>query len=137
MPNPPMAPAAYFVDAVYKIPKYNEAGYIESLLDICYREHVNLLIPLYEPELPKLNERRQEFQQRNTFILLSNQDTIRICSDKVETYQFFKKIGVNTPYTWGINDLPRYPFHMKNQFSDKLWRILNEAGIRFIKKNIK
>ena len=98
--DPHLAPAGYFVDTVFQVPRVSEAGYVDTLLEICHRERVNLLIPLFEPEFLLLDERRQEFESKGTFMLLSNRQVIETCKDKLLTYHFFQANGVRTPLSW-------------------------------------
>lgn len=104
--NPSLASAAYFVDEVFTVPRVSGAGYVASLLDICQKEQVDVLIPLFEPEFVILDEHRQEFLDGGTLLLLSNVNTLQICSDKFNTYNFFTENGVNTPATWLASNLP-------------------------------
>lgn len=113
---PSLAPASYFVDRCFKVPKAKEEGYVDSLLAICEAEKVDLLIPLFEPEFLLLDARRFEFARINTCLLLSERRVIETCSDKFKTYQFFINNGIKTPYTWLQEALPemiRYPLFIK------------------------
>jgi carbamoyl-phosphate synthase large subunit len=103
--NPLLASAGYFVDEVFSVPRVSEAGYIEALLEICKREKIDVLVPLFEPEFPILDKQRQAFLDCGTFILLSNKDALQICSDKFNTYKFFVENGVKTPKTLLASDL--------------------------------
>lgn len=97
--NPQLAPAGHFVDAVFRIPRVSESGYINGLLEICRKEKVNLLIPLYEPEFFTLDRHRHQFKKLGTILLLSRNETLKICADKLETYQYFISHEINTPKT--------------------------------------
>ena len=103
--NPKLAPAGHFVDAVFQIPKVNETGYLNALLQICRKERVKLLIPLYEPEFTILDRNRNQFTKQGTTLLLSPTETLKICADKLETYRFFIDHGINTPKTWPVTKL--------------------------------
>ena len=106
--NPELAPAGHFMDAVFKIPRVNESGYLNALLAICRREKVNLLIPLYEPEFLILDQQRGQFKQRGTILLLSPTATLKTCADKLETARFFSDYKINTPKTWLAKEKPVY-----------------------------
>lgn len=98
--NPQMASAAYFVDQVFSVPRVNEAGYVEALLEICQMEKVDVIVPLFEPEFATLDEQRQDFLDQGTFVLLSNRNALKTCNDKLNTYTFFTENDVKTPTTW-------------------------------------
>ena len=82
-------PAKHFVDAFYQIPRCREDGYIDTLLDICKKEKIDLLIPLFELEFPYLNEARKQFEELGVKLILSEKSVIDICSDKMQTAKFF------------------------------------------------
>jgi carbamoyl-phosphate synthase large subunit len=114
--NPPLAPAKNFVDAIFQAPRVNEAGYLKALLEICRKEKVNLLIPLYEPEFLILAKQRDQFKKLGTTLLLSGADTLKTCSDKLETHRFFNEFAINTPKTWPIMEKPisdQFPLFVK------------------------
>lgn len=107
--EPKFAPAAYFADKVFKVPRASETGYVDNLLTICAQEQVNLLVPLFEPEFMLLDERRQEFAACGTCLLLSNRKVIETCKDKLETFRFFRDVGIRTPLSWLPDQLPEQP----------------------------
>jgi carbamoyl-phosphate synthase large subunit len=98
--DPTLSPAAHVLDKIYPVPAWNDPSFFDSLLQICSREKVNLLIPLYEPEFNLLSSHREDFKAAGTTLLLSNQDVIDICKDKYQTFRFFNQTGVKTPQTW-------------------------------------
>ncbi len=104
--DPMFASAGYFVDKVFPVPRFNEAEYVRSLLEICKTEKVDILLPLFEPEFPILDEQRQAFLEFGTFVLLSNKNALQICNDKFNTFKFFTESGVKTPPTWVTSALP-------------------------------
>lgn len=109
--NPPLSPAGHFVDAIFQVPRVNEAGYLKALLQICRMEKVNLLVPLYEPEFLILDQQRDQFKKLGTILLLSSTDTLKTCSDKLEIYRFFNEFAINTPKTRLVMEKP-----ISNQF---------------------
>jgi carbamoyl-phosphate synthase large subunit len=114
--NPQLAVAGYFVDDVFSVPRINDEGYIEALLTICRMEKVDILVPLFEPEFLILDEHRQAFRDLGTFLLLSNQNILQICSNKYTTYNFFIDSVVKTPETWLATSLPKdvlFPLFIK------------------------
>jgi len=114
--NPGMAAAGYFVDDIYKIAKVSETGYVEELLQICRKQQVNMLIPLFEPEFLKIDTYRQQFVDIGTVVVLSNRRVLEICSNKFDTYAFLKDSGVNTPESWlagNVREEAEFPLFVK------------------------
>lgn len=92
-------PAKGFTDVFYQIPRCKENGYIEALLDICRKEEVSLLVPLYEPEFIILDEARERFEKIGVKLVLSDGAVLEICGDKRKTAAFFEKYGIPAPVT--------------------------------------
>jgi carbamoyl-phosphate synthase large subunit len=95
-----MTPTANFVDKFYKIPKCSEKGYVETLLQICQREKISLLIPLHEYEFYILCDNRNKFDEIGTTLMLSSRKILDICQNKFNTYKFFRKVGIDTPRSY-------------------------------------
>lgn len=100
------APASAFVDGFYIVPTYDDGKYVEKLLEICKKEKINMLIPLFEIEYKILCSYRKEFKKINTILLLSNADVINCCNDKWETYKFFNSNGIKTPNSFIPQNIP-------------------------------
>lgn len=108
--QPCHAPASYFVDQCFKVPKVNDESYVDSLLAICKAEKVDLLIPLFEPEFFLLNAKCSDLEKLGVKLLLSKRQVLESCQDKWQTYHFFISHGIKTPKTWIENNLPQIPF---------------------------
>lgn len=93
------APALYFCDKKYIVPKISDTNYIPTLLEICKSENINILIPTIDTDLMLLSEHKNEFENIGTKVLVSAPDKIKICRDKRLTGDFFKKCGLNAPPT--------------------------------------
>ncbi|HHW69955.1 MAG TPA: ATP-grasp domain-containing protein [Clostridiales bacterium] len=92
-----LAPALYFADTFYVVPPIRNENYISTLLDICEKEQIRLLVPTIDTELEKLAINVEEFKKIGTTVLISDKEFISITNDKRKTYKMFKKIGVKTP----------------------------------------
>lgn len=110
-------PSSKFVDKFYKVPKYYENNYINSIIDICQKENIKLLIPLYEKEFSLLCEQKNSFKNLGVKLLLSDNNIINICNDKLNTYNFFIKYKILTPNTYSecseINNEKLFPIVIK------------------------
>jgi carbamoyl-phosphate synthase large subunit len=111
-------PAAFVADVHETVPSVTEISYISSLLEICKRHDIHLLIPLIDTELQMLAEHCQEFAKRGVVVLVSSPEANRICFDKRKTAAFFESIHVKTPKTLNpeqiLSDpLARFPVMLK------------------------
>ena len=92
--------AKQFVDAFYLIPAIKAPGYVETVLEVCEKEEVDYLIPLFEPEFLILDQHRDSFEHIGTKLLLSDKQVLQICNDKYRTADFFEKYSIPAPTTY-------------------------------------
>lgn len=142
-------PAKAFVHKFYRIPKVNEDGYAECLLDICKKEEIKVLIPLYEGEFEILYNLREKFQNIGTILLLSNSEILSLCKDKIKTYKYFLNSKINIPKVYSeeeiqdiliYGDIDKLPLIIKpkdGMGSDQVYKINNLNELKFFKEYVK
>ena len=82
--NSPYAPALYFADEQYIVPRIDTPGYIETILDICKAERINAVTTFIDPEIMLLAESRERFKKLDVEVLAPYTETAKICFDKYE-----------------------------------------------------
>lgn len=93
-----LAAAFHRADEGFLVPPAGEGEpYVEALARICKQREVGLLVPLIDWELEILADARERFQQAGTRALISSPRLVRICRDKLETFEFLKTHGFDTP----------------------------------------
>ncbi|WP_173696509.1 ATP-grasp domain-containing protein [Clostridium saccharoperbutylacetonicum] len=144
-----MNPAKAFVDKFYKIPKASDNNYIESLMEICEKEKVKVLIPLYEGEFEILHNERSQFYSIGTIVLLSNKEILNICKDKEETYKYFVNSEINIPNVYSkieiddiltYGDIDKFPLIIKPKCgmgSDNVFKLNDFKELKFFKEYVK
>ena len=100
------APALAFCGKRHIVPRIRDEKYIPTLLEICQKEHVDLLIPTIDTDLLVLSENKKAFALCGTRVLVSEPDRIRICRDKNLTSDYFVSCGLMAPVT--VNDYRQY-----------------------------
>lgn len=83
----PWAPALYEADQFYLAPRMTEPGYLEYLLEICRKEKVNGILPLFEDELDLMAQNRELFEREGIAVIVSGKETVALCRDKYRFYQ--------------------------------------------------
>lgn len=73
----PWAPALYEADAFYLVPPMKDPGYEDRILEICMREQVNALLPLFEDELDLLAQNRKKFEEKGSQRLYRTQKALQ------------------------------------------------------------
>lgn len=91
------APTAFIGDCYQPVPRVTDEKYISTLLEICDRHDIKLLIPLIDTELLLLAEHKALFQEHGVTVLVCSPEATKICRDKNNTAGFFQRIGIATP----------------------------------------
>lgn len=93
-----LAPAIYFADKYYLVPKIGESGYINNIIDICKKEKIKLIVPTIDTELLILSKNKEKIEsETDAKLLVSNYDVITICRDKINTQRFFEQNNLGVP----------------------------------------
>ena len=99
--NSPYAPALYFADRQYIVPRIDDPIYIDTILDICKKEEINAVTTFIDPEIMLLAENRDRFTEIGAEVLAPYTETARLCFDKYEMFRYLRSCGVRTAMTWG------------------------------------
>lgn len=93
------SPALWIADGYAKAPLIYEANYKEFLLKYCLENKINLVISLFDIELPVLSRMKKEFEEAGVLIVVADEWLTVMANDKWKTQTFLKKNGwrvVNT-----------------------------------------
>lgn len=115
------APAMHCLDKVHTVPRVNDDGYVDALLDIVRKHKIDMLVPLLDHELPPLAAARDAFESLGCSALIASPETIGICRDKMATFEFLRANDIDCPDTrsWKeVNERKRhrFPYFMKPRF---------------------
>ena len=138
------APATYFVNKNYIIPRIGECGYINSIIDICNKEDVKLIVPTIDTELRILSENKELIEiKTNAKVLISDKKVINICRDKKNTSKFLGENGFGIPKEITLNDIEsenyEFPLFIKpldGSSSINAFKINNKKELMFFKEYI-
>jgi len=97
--NSKYAPSFHYCDNTLLLPKVTDTDYVDTLINFCKKNKIDMVIPLIDPELEVLAAQRQKFYDKNILAVISPPKTIEIAFDKYLTYQFGKDNGINVPVT--------------------------------------
>lgn len=81
------------VDKYYPVPRGDDPGYAEALLDICKRERVDVLIPVMSVELAALAENKARFLAVGTKVAVSDPAPLAIANNKLSLLRYLKCHG--------------------------------------------
>lgn len=91
-----LAPAIYEADKYYIVPKIDEHGYIDCILDICKKEKVDTVVSLIDPELSLIAKNIDRFKSIGVNPVISDYDKVEMCFNKYEMYKFLTQNNIKT-----------------------------------------
>lgn len=94
------APGMHLVDRPHIVPRLDSPEYLPALLDLVRRQHIDLLVPLIDSELVTLAANATRFAELRCLALVSSERVVRICRDKIATYNTLREADIDTPQTW-------------------------------------
>lgn len=95
------APAAYFADIFYQVPRIDDPTYIPKILEICRAEKIDAVTTCIDPEIMLLAEHRDDFLAIGVEVLAPYLETAQICFDKYQMYQYLVANNIRTVLTFG------------------------------------
>lgn len=96
-----VAPALYFADAHYIVPRIDDPGYFDVIFAICEQEEIDVITTLIDPEIPLLAERRSELEAQGITVLCPSPQTAQLCLDKYEFAKKLEQAGLPAVPTYG------------------------------------
>lgn len=131
-----------YFDETYIVPRADSDKYADALLEICKKEHVDVLIPVMSAEIEQLSENKARFEKIGTVVAVSDPDAIRIANNKIKLFNFMTQNGlpcakygiVNTIDT--LKEVARDLGHPNNPLCVKIGNSSGSRGFRIIDEKI-
>jgi carbamoyl-phosphate synthase large subunit len=89
-----LSPAVYSGDRAYLVPLTSDGSYLDEVLAICEAEHIGMLVPTIDDELPIFSGAIPRFAARGVRVIVSPESTTSLCNDKYETCRVLRRNGV-------------------------------------------
>lgn len=96
----PVAPALFFADETYLVPRISDAGYFDRILEICKKSEIKAITTLIDPEIEILSKHRDELLNIGVLPLCPAEWTAKLCFDKYEMFKYLYAKGVRTVLTY-------------------------------------
>lgn len=97
----PYAPALYFADKQYLVPRIDDSKYIDTILEICKKENIHAVTTFIDPEIEILANNRDRFEALGVEVLAPYEETAALCFNKYLMFKHLSKCGIPTVMTWG------------------------------------
>ncbi|PIW36738.1 MAG: hypothetical protein COW24_03575 [Candidatus Kerfeldbacteria bacterium CG15_BIG_FIL_POST_REV_8_21_14_020_45_12] len=130
----------YMADAFYATVGSKDDAYVDTVLDICAKEKVDLYIPIIDYGFRKLAAAKTRFAEAGVYLMIADDAAMDVCADKYNTYLFFKENNIPTAETWeavsnGDFSSVQYPVFIKPRTDGRasldVYVINNEEELRF------
>lgn len=96
--------AFHFCDFFSTAPSIYSNNYLDFLLNLSIREHVDIVIPGHDLELHLLASNIVKFHNKGIQVLVSEPDLIKVSRDKLLWYNYFTKFGCPIVPTFRVKE---------------------------------
>ena len=95
--NPEWSSACRLSDNYFTLPRVDNINYINSIIDLCIKNDIKVVIPTIDTELLVLSKFKESFLLKNIHIVVSDFNLVSRCRDKRQTNFLFKELDINVP----------------------------------------
>lgn len=99
VPNPMMGE---LLDGYYRVGACTAPGYVEQLLAICEKEHVDIFFPHISAELPFILNRMDSFRRQGVRVAITDSQTLLVANNKRKLYETMRANGLPAPAFYPI-----------------------------------
>ena len=92
-------------DMYYRVPRADDPAYLDSILDVCKKEKVDVLIPIMSAELELLSKNKKLFDEIGTKLSISEYGQLCIANNKLKLFEFMKENNIPSPKFYKVNCL--------------------------------
>lgn len=95
-----ISPAFLVADKSVVTPLIYDESYIPFLIEYCKNNEIDVLISLFDIDLPILAKNKNKLKEVGVDVIVSDIEVVDICNDKWKTYQFLGQHGIKVPKTY-------------------------------------
>ena len=132
-------------DTYYPVPRGDDPGYIDTLFNICEKEHVEIVLPIMTIELNALARNRAGFEAIGTKLSVSDTAALEIANDKIKLFDFMVQHGIRCADYKSVHNMETFEKAVKelgypykricvkatNGSGSRGFRIIDETRTRF------
>jgi carbamoyl-phosphate synthase large subunit len=102
-----LAAGLYLSDDRYLVPAAEDADFIDTVLGICRKEGIDIVIPISDPETMVFANNIGRFKNLETKVLVCGLETAQIANDKLRAYKFCLENGILAPKVYSSEELEK------------------------------
>ena len=84
-------------DAFHRVPAGGAPEFADTILEICQREHVDVVLPESSFDLEGLAHARRRFAEEGITVMVSSEESIARANDKGSAGELLERLGLPTP----------------------------------------
>lgn len=129
----PLSYGLYALNKSYLVPKGDNPNFINRIMNIINLENPHAILSGPEEEILTLSANKKQIEAKGTIVLCPDHKYVKICSDKIESYYAFKKIGIPVPKIYDMNSV-KFPCIIKprsGRGSSGVYKVTNEYEFNF------
>jgi carbamoyl-phosphate synthase large subunit len=114
-----LSPTVLVADRAHLVPLSSDPAYIDEVAAICEREHIGLVVPTIDDELPLFSAARERFARMGVTVAISDAFVTMLCNDKYAAAAYLRDHGVAAAESWLPETLPAepaFPLFVKPRF---------------------
>lgn len=126
----------YLVDSFYRVPSTDSDNYVDSILEVCQKESVDILLPQMSSELPLYFDNLNRFKSIETIVSMTTTQNVNIANDKLLLFDYMKKNGIPTPEFAGVHSFQEFKkalFELGYPYNPVVVKIPNSSGARGVR----
>lgn len=94
------APSLQAGDENYVIPEQTDTNYMEAIVEICKKHHVDCLVPLNDWEVPKISAAKKELEKLGVSVFAPDANIVEKVRDKGKYRELLEPLNVKTPLSY-------------------------------------
>lgn len=110
--NPNRAAACQIAELSFSLPHCLEDNYTETLLKLCKKHNISMVVPTIDTELKVLAKNKQKFLDENIVLVVSDYELVKKCRDKRLTNSMFEQLDMPVPVTYELDKI-KFPCFSK------------------------
>ena len=100
----PMSAAGHLADHFEIVPRINSGDFVDSVLEVASRNHIDVIIPTIDPEISLYAESRERFAQRRIDVWAPSLSTANLGFDKWALFNWLRANSIPTVETFEATD---------------------------------
>ena len=92
-------------DQYYQVPRGDDPNYAAAILEICRKEHVDVVIPIMSVELETLAKNEAMFKEAGVVLSVSSLESLKIANNKLALFEYMRDNDIPVPKFWKVNSV--------------------------------